>query len=65
MISLNDIRTLEPALQGLDDKALQDIRVQLYALAQLALDVYADTQAVSKNPPGTVTSELSNSKIPT
>ena len=50
MMGLDELRAIDPTLSGLPDTELLDIRLKLYALAELALDTYAG----SKNPVGTV-----------
>lgn len=63
MISLEELRCLEPALRGVSDEALLEIRSQLYALGELALDVWQREQSGSNYPHGVVTLDPYDSTI--
>lgn len=63
MISLDEMRQLEPALINMSDKELLKIRSQLYALGQLAFDVRLRMQSVSNYPHGVVTLDPYDSTI--
>jgi len=47
MLSIDELKKIEPALQDLSDEEITDIRARLYALAELALDCWVDH--VAKN----------------
>lgn len=51
MISLDQLRELEPKLKNASDEEVAEIRERLYGLAQLAYDRYIDVHG-SKIPVG-------------
>ena len=59
MISLEDLRKIDPDLKNMSDERLFEVRAKLYALGQLAFDSWDKNQPtrdlVSKNPVGIVT----------
>jgi hypothetical protein len=59
MLSLQELRRIDPAIGNLSDPQLRRLRAKLYALGELAFDISADKQqsrnGVSKNPVGVVT----------
>lgn len=60
MLSLEELRKLEPALKTMNDDEVYEVRAKLYALAYLAFDVWQKQQqekSVSKNPQRDVTHE--------
>lgn len=63
MISLDELRHLEPTLADMNDEDLSEIRTELYALGQLAFDVWQREQTGSNYPQGVVTPDPSNSTI--
>jgi hypothetical protein len=42
MLTINELKLIDPSLQDLSDEEITDIRARLYALAELALDCWAD-----------------------
>ncbi len=50
MLSLRELRAIDPSLSKLTNVELREVRLKLYTLAELALDSYAG----SKNPVGIV-----------
>jgi hypothetical protein len=42
MLTINELKSIDPSLQDLSDEEITDIRARLYALAELALDCWAD-----------------------
>ena len=48
MLSLEEIRKVEPKLKDLPDEKVAEIRDSLYQLAELALDSYIDEQTKEK-----------------
>lgn len=48
MLSLEKIREIEPDLKDMPDDKLEDLRNQLYTLAELALDTYFDDKKEEK-----------------
>ena len=52
MISLDELRKIEPSLEKLSDKELTIIRNLLYAQGQLAFECWLEKQSGSKNPIG-------------
>lgn len=63
MISLEELRRLEPTLRDVSEDTLMEIRSQLYALGELAFDVWQRVQTGSNYPQGVVTLDQSNSTI--
>ncbi len=63
MISLENLRQLELALRDASDEELLAIRAQLYALGQLALDVWWKEKSGSNYPHGVVTLDPHDSTI--
>ena len=49
MLSIDQLKKIDPALQDLSDEEITDIRARLYGLAELALDCWAD-QVREKSP---------------
>jgi len=60
MLSIDELKKIDPALQDLSDEEITDIRARLYALAELALDCWADQ--VRENS-GSVASDTSRGKL--
>ncbi|MEI7709125.1 MAG: hypothetical protein WCI76_00220 [bacterium] len=52
MISLEDLKRIEPKLQGKSDEELTKIRNLLYGLGQLTLETYLERKSGSKFPVG-------------
>ena len=50
MISFEELRKIEPALQKVSDEELTIIRNLLYAHGQLAFECWLEDQSGSKNP---------------
>jgi hypothetical protein len=54
MISLSQLQKIDPQLQALSNTDLKEVRLQLYTLAELALDVWKKHQSITgdqtKNP---------------
>lgn len=63
MISLDELRRLEPTLRDASKDTLMEIRAQLYALGELAFDVWQREKTGSNYPQGVVTPEQLNSTI--
>ena len=42
MLTIDELKKIDPLLQDLSDEEITDIRARLYALAELALDCWAD-----------------------
>lgn len=59
MLSLKELRKIDPDLENVSDAQLRNVRAKLYALGELAFDVWANEKRgpkpVSKNPVGVVT----------
>jgi hypothetical protein len=59
MLSLQELKKIDPAFEDLSDPQLRRLRAKLYALGELAFDFWADNnparKSVSKNPVGVVT----------
>ena len=49
MLSIDELKKIDPALQDLSDEEITDIKARLYALAEFALDCWAD-QVREKSP---------------
>lgn len=50
MISLNDLRKIDPRLAKIPDKELIKIRASLYSLGQLALEAFMKKKTGAKYP---------------
>ena len=42
MLTINELKEIDPSLQDLSEEEITDIRAKLYALAELTLDCWAD-----------------------
>lgn len=62
MLSIQQCRTIDPALEGLSDEEIAEIRDALYAVGKLALEQINKT-TVSKNPAGVMPSSGNSSTI--
>jgi hypothetical protein len=51
MITLNDMKRIDPKLSKYSDQELEKIRALLYSLGQLAFDSWMDRQKGSKKSP--------------
>ena len=51
MITLDELRQIEPALKNTSDEELTKIRNLLYGQAQLAIECWLEDKSGSKNPP--------------
>lgn len=63
MLSLEQIRKIDPALADIPDAELEQIRDAYYAAAQLAFDVRAERKSGSKNPVRLLTETIVKSWI--
>jgi hypothetical protein len=63
MLSIADLRKLDPELRHLSDDELEQIRLALYDAAQLAFDVYVAKKRGSKCPVRSLASSEVQSKI--
>ncbi len=52
MISLEELKKIDPALQKYSDKELLKIRALLYSAGQLAIESYVASKSGSKYPSG-------------
>lgn len=52
MISLDKFRELDPRFKYMTEQQLLQIREDLYAMGELAFDLWLEDLDVSKNPPG-------------
>ena len=57
MLSLSQARKIDPSLKDLSDTELEEVLKMLYALGQLAFDVWSKERSVSKNPLGVLTKD--------
>ena len=55
MLSLEDIRKVDPELADISDAELEEVRATLYELGRLAYDVQVFEKSGSKNPVGSLT----------
>jgi len=63
VISLEDLRKIDPELNDLTDEELEQIRAELYQLGQLAFDVWWLEKDGSKNPVGSLTEHKETASI--
>jgi hypothetical protein len=48
MISLEELREIEPGFKGMSDKEMEEIRDLLYAQGQLIFDCWMEDEAIAK-----------------
>lgn len=54
MLSVEELKKIDPDLAGLTDAELEEVRAELYAVGQLAFDVWWTEESGSKNPVGSL-----------
>lgn len=52
MLSIDQLRKLNPQFEKMDDRALEELRSAMYQLGQLCFDVWWTEKSGSKNPTG-------------
>ena len=52
MISIEELRKIDPEMENLSDEELTKVREMLYSLGQLAFDSWLEDNDGSKNPVG-------------
>ena len=65
MLSLEDIRKIDPELSDVSDAELEEVLATLYELGRLAYDVQQIEKSGSKNPVGSLTDETGEASITT
>lgn len=63
MLSINELRKIDPSLYDLSDEDLKEVAADLYALGELAFDVWWEEKNGSKNPFGLLTSDSKKDSI--
>ena len=63
MLSIEQLKRIEPELTKLSEEELSELRETLYRMAQFAFDVWWHRKSGSKNPVGLFPSQQDEAKI--